>query len=348
MYQILGYNNLKMTLLFVIFAIITFALLVLLAAAPSLGSVYSESELKRRSKAGDSTARAALKRLYLSGSFESMTLIVRFLLSIITSLFLVGAFGWVWGIVSSFIVVLLHIFVSGRPVVRRLSGRLFERYEDAILKLVARMKTFLDGIATAGEAYDKRVVHSREELIELLGRSGQAVTPSERQMLVSVLGFGDATVKDVMTPRAAINSINKDEFLGPLVLSELHSLGTSRLPVTDGDIDHIVGVLHLRGMLSLDNKKSTTAEKAMDPTVHYVGENAALGGVMNSFLKTRHHLFIVINESRETVGLITLEDVIERLIGRPIVDEDDVSEDMRQVAVERGKGNNSHAGAVNL
>jgi len=59
-----------------------------------------------------------------------------------------------------------------------------------------------------------------------------------------------------------------------------------------------------------------------------------------AFIDTRHHLFIVINELRETVGLLTLEDVIEKLIGRRIVDEDDNHEDLRSIAARNAAGNN--------
>ena len=145
-----------------------------------------------------------------------------------------------------------------------------------------------------------------------------------------------------------IDFIKQGEFLGPLVLDELHALGHSRLPVVADDLDHVVGVLHLRDLLSLDIKRSTTTDKAMEPKVYYIREDDTLEHALSAFLRTRHHLFIVINKNRETVGLLTLEDVIEALIGRRIVDEDDIHADLRAVAEQEGRTNNAAPGHVDL
>ena len=128
-----------------------------------------------------------------------------------------------------------------------------------------------------------------------------------------------------MTPRENIDHVQKGEFLGPLVLDELHALGHSRLPVVDKDLDHIVGILHMRDMLSLDIKRSSTAEKAMEPKVYYVRQSDTLEYALGVFLKVRHHLLIVVDDESNTTGLLTIEDVIEALIGRKIIVEKDWS-----------------------
>jgi magnesium and cobalt transporter len=144
-----------------------------------------------------------------------------------------------------------------------------------------------------------------------------------------------------MTPRGVIDTIGKKELLGPLVLDDLHKTGHSRFPVTDGDIDHIVGVLHIQDLLVLDaRQRSATAEKAMEPRVFYIREDQTLDHALTAFLRTRHHLFVVVNEFRETVGIVSLEDVIETLLGRKIVDEFDAHEDLRAVAARNPRGNN--------
>jgi CBS domain containing-hemolysin-like protein len=106
--------------------------------------------------------------------------------------------------------------------------------------------------------------------------------------------------------------------------------------------------LHLRDLLSLDVKRSTTAEKAMEKKVYYIHEKDTLEHALAAFLKTRHHLFIVINDQRETVGLVTLEDVLETLIGRRIVDEDDIHADLRAVAEREGRLNNQAPSHIDL
>src|SRR5690606_10649404 len=136
-------------------------------------------------------------------------------------------------------------------------------------------------------AENARQLGSREELQELIGQSKEALTQDERLLLVSALDFRDKKVASVMTPRNVIDFIKKSEFLGPLVLDELHALGHSRLPVIDEDLDHIIGILYLHDMLSLDIRKSTTAEKAMEAKVFYIHENDTLRKALAAFLKHR-------------------------------------------------------------
>jgi CBS domain containing-hemolysin-like protein len=86
----------------------------------------------------------------------------------------------------------------------------------------------------------------------------------------------------------------------------------------------------------------------MQPRVFYIRENHSLEHALHGFLRTRHHLFIVVNEYRETVGLLSLEDVIEALLGRSIVDEFDEYDNLRKVAEGNPKGNNQPKDEVNL
>ena len=111
------------------------------------------------------------------------------------------------------------------------------------------------------------------------------------------------------------------------------------------DIDHIVGTLYLRDVLKIDTsrKHTATVETAMDKHVYYIHEDQTLVHALNAFLKTHHHLFIVINEFRETVGILSLEDTMEALLGRKIVDEFDDHDDLRAVAARKAKAHRSTA-----
>ncbi len=84
--------------------------------------------------------------------------------------------------------------------------------------------------------------------------------------------------------------------------------------------------------MALDIKRSVTAEKAMDPHVVYLRQDQTLAHALAAMLRTHRHLFVVIDASRHTVGVITLNDVIEALIGRKIVDEFDGHESIRAVS----------------
>jgi CBS domain containing-hemolysin-like protein len=174
----------------------------------------------------------------------------------------------------------------------------------------------------------------------VIERSEGLLSPDEKKLFAHGLDFPARQVHEIMTPRGVIDSLSKKELLGPLVLDDLHKTGHSRFPVTDGDIDHVVGMLYIQNLLTLDAKRSTTAEKAMEPRVFYIREDQTLQHALAAFLRTHHHLFIVVNEFRETVGLLSLEDVVEALIGRKIIDEFDMHDDLRVVAERNPRGNN--------
>jgi CBS domain containing-hemolysin-like protein len=330
-------------------AVLFFAGLVLAAAMHPVRSQYSLAELKRRSKKSDAYM-LELDRYELYAGIVTLLRAVRATFLVIVTCLLVGAFGWFFGIVFALTVALVYPIIARIKLVQRGAKAFYNAIEHALLDFVAKFEQIVNAFREpATLVHDKPIqLHSKEELAELIDRSGEVVGDKERQLLVSALAFPDKTVESIMTPRGVIDFIKQSEFLGPLVLDELHNLGHSRLPVIADDLDHVVGILHLRDMLSLDVRDSTTAAEAMEKKVYYIRQDDTLEHALSAFLKTRHHLFIVINKNRETVGLVTLEDTIEALIGRKIVDEDDIHADLRAVAEREGKSNNSAEGHIDL
>lgn len=336
------------TFLVVLHSILLVALVLVTALRPPR-VVHRQSELERRAKRSVA-AKKELERLTLEPDIRTLLRLKQALLLVIVVLLSVVTYGWVIGVIVALGVVLFYPAVSRIPAFYRLADTLYGKLEPTIIRFVAWAQPVfhflrdmqLPPIATVIRA------DSREEFAEMVANSTDVLSSDERRLITASLDFKDKQVKTIMTPRAAIDSIESSEFLGPLVLDELHALGHSRLPVTKGDIDHIIGILHIRDLLSLDRKQSTTAEKAMDAKVYFINENDSLEFALKTFLKTRHHLFVVVNKNRETVGLLSLEDVIEALIGRSIMDEDDVHEDLQKLAQEKGAENNNTPHGVTL
>lgn len=336
------------TFLFIV-TVLVFVGLVIVAAMRPVYSTFSISELERRAK-HTAAFKHELERQKQLGDIQTILRIATELLFIITVLLLVVTFGWFFGIVFAVIVALFYPALARLKLFTRPGWALYDSLEPSLLKFVKKFhKLFIflrDTPFYHPEQYHR--FDSREELAELIDEAKDVLTQDERILISSALVFHDKTVDTIMTPKSVIDSIKKAEFLGPLVLSELSALGHSRLPVIDKDLNHVVGILHLRDLLSLDNKRSVTVEKAMEPKVYYIHHDDSLEHALAAFLRTRHHLFIVINDERETVGLLTLEDVIEALIGRRIVDEDDIHDDLRKVAERESKSNNAAPGHVDL
>lgn len=338
-----------MSILLALLLVVVFACLVLATAMHPVKPRYSLSELRRRSKKTD-TAKLEFRRYEARPALVTFLRTLRTVLLVITVVLFIAILGWLWGILAAIVLAIIYPSVARIPFVHTQAEALYLKLEPTLLDWTGRFKKILHAIREPSlSTHDTpRHIYSHEDLTELIQNSKEIVGENERTLLTSAFEFFGKKVSEVMTPRSMIDFIKKGEFLGPLVLDELHALGHSRLPVIDKDLDHIEGVLHLRDMLSLDVRKSTTAEKAMEAKVYYIHEDDSLEHALAAFLKTRHHLFVVINENRETVGLITLEDVIEALIGRQIVDEDDVHADLRAVASREGRANNIAPGHVDL
>lgn len=302
-------------------------------------SHYSMSELKRRAKRS-AAGRNELAHERALPAMKALFGIKSAFFLVMTVVLLIVTFGWGLGIVLAVLVAIFYVPLSRTKAVSRLATVLYAKLESKNMAFIKKFPAIFSYFSEK-VADDERRVDSKEEFQELIDRSGAALTDIERKVIINALDFNDKLVSSIMTPKSVIDFIKKGEFLGPLVLDELHELGHSRLPVIDEDIDHVIGILYLRDLLSLDVRRSVTAEKAMDTHVYYVREDQTLEHALAAFLKNRHHMFIVINKQRETVGLLTIEDTIEALLGRRIVDEDDNHADMRSVAEHQGRSNNT-------
>lgn len=332
-----------MTTFLWIVTLITGGLLLLVAAMRPQRTAKSKFELDRRIKMNDEAAVKIAKREMLLVDILSLQKIVGALLLVVLTLLLVTLFGWLLGIVIAVVVALEYGAVARFGIVERWAGMLYKKLEPALLELTGGHPSVFRLIRNVKlDNGGTMQLESREQLLHLLDQAGTAVLSSDEKLLVKHgLRFGDQDVASIMTPVSMIDSVSKSELLGPLVLDDLHKTGHSRFPVIDEDINHIVGMLHIRDLLVLDTgKRTTTVEKAMEPRVFYIREDQTLAHALAAFLKTHHHLFIVVNEFRETVGLVSLEDVMEVLIGHRIVDEFDTHEDLRQVAVRNPRDNN--------
>lgn len=183
-------------------------------------------------------------------------------------------------------------------------------------------------------------IHSKQELLEVLQRMEgdfDKIGRDELGIAEHALTFGEKQIYQVMTPRSQIKSVSADEKVTPVVIDELHQSGFSRFPVYKDNKDRVVAVVHLRD-LTADKASGKIIDHAITP-VHYVGQDYSLDQVLNAFLRTKQHLFIVVNEFEEITGLITIEDVIEQIIGRRIVDEFDRYDDLRAVAAKAAADN---------
>jgi CBS domain containing-hemolysin-like protein len=177
-------------------------------------------------------------------------------------------------------------------------------------------------------------LYEKSDLVDLLERQkdqpDSRITPSEATMMQHALTFGDELVTDTLTPKRVMKTVAASDPVGPLLMADLHKSGHSRFPVYEGESDNIVGILYLHDLVGA--RETGTVADVMSRKLTYVHEDFTLEHALKVFLKTKQHLFLVVNSFEELVGILTIEDVLEHMIGKQIVDEFDRYDDLRAVA----------------
>jgi CBS domain containing-hemolysin-like protein len=282
----------------------------------------SPYELQRRGKEGDIQASLRAKRHRVAIDIWSLKRVVITLLITIMTVLSIIAYGWIIGFIVATVFGFEYATIARLKFIQKSSSRRYLKMEPVIFRMIIKHTLFFKMIRSSVQDFSTRL-GSRQELEYLIDTSEGVLTQDEKKLIVNGLSFGDRKVKEIMIRRPDIDTIKSSEFLGPLTLDDLHKLGHSRLPVIDKDIDHIIGVLHLEGLLALDVKRSVTAEKAMDPQVIFIRQDHSLKQALALFIRHRNHLLIVTNEYKATMGILSLQDVVEALFGGKLDSETD-------------------------
>jgi len=179
-------------------------------------------------------------------------------------------------------------------------------------------------------------LYEKSDLAELLikqrDQADNRIAPGEIDLLVHALSFGDRLVLDALVPKRVVVSVSAEESIGPALMDELHKSGHSRFPVYEGKRDNVVGILFLRDLVA--TKKTGKVRDLMKSRLTYVHEDFTLYQTLQAFIKTKQHLFLVVNSFEEFTGIITIEDILEQMVGKVIMDEFDNYEDLRAVAAK--------------
>lgn len=178
-------------------------------------------------------------------------------------------------------------------------------------------------------------IYSKQELMKIIeeheDHKGSDVSEEEEKIVKGALSFSDEMVLDVMTPRTVINTLDADEEITCDIIEKLKTSGNSRVPVYEGGLDHMIGILYVKQLIG-GNVVGKKVRELTNMNVFFVDERQNLDDILEKFLHTHNHLFIVRNQFSEVTGLITLEDILEEILGEEIVDEEDVHNDMRKFA----------------
>ena len=156
---------------------------------------------------------------------------------------------------------------------------------------------------------------SRDELIESLAdaESKSLIAPESRMMLEGVIRMADMTAGDVMVPAGRIDQLDIASDYDDL-LHLVIDTGHSRFPVFDGGRENVIGILMAKDLLKLQRSPDLNLRTLLRPAV-FVPESKGLNELLRDFRSNRNHLAIVIDEFGSTAGMITIEDVLEEIVG---------------------------------
>lgn len=167
---------------------------------------------------------------------------------------------------------------------------------------------------------------SADELIETLAEAeeNQIINTESRLMIEGVIRMADMTASDVMLAAPRMDLLHIEDPVDEL-LHQVIDTGHSRFPVYEGERDNIIGILLAKDLLKLQRAPELNIRALLRPAV-FVPESKGLNDLLRQFRDNRNHLAIVIDEYGRTAGLITIEDVLEQIVGE-IEDEFDIDED---------------------
>lgn len=175
---------------------------------------------------------------------------------------------------------------------------------------------------------------SREEIIALasLGHKMGSLISQENEYLANVLKLREIKTERILTPRTVMHSLSEDLTVSEALDDEKTKL-FSRIPVYKDDQDHITGLIINRELLIGEREEKSGLEIShFSKPITRVSENLPVQQLLDLFIKKREHLFLVEDEFGQTAGIVTLEDAIETMLGREIVDETDAVEDLQEFA----------------
>ncbi len=175
---------------------------------------------------------------------------------------------------------------------------------------------------------------SREEILAFaaLGYKGGVLGKQENQLVANILALKATVTKEILTPRSVVHAFDLSTEVTQALNHNLTERFT-RIPVFSGTIDNVVGVINNRTLLELERDGSGKKEiGGFIQPLHRVPEDLPVLHLIDQFIDRKEHMFLVEDEYRQTAGIVTLEDGIETLLGREIVDETDITEDMQKLA----------------
>ena len=180
---------------------------------------------------------------------------------------------------------------------------------------------------------------TKEEMVatvEMAASTG-AITQKESYIMTNLLSLSTIKVSEIMTPRSVIFALDQNMTIRE-VLQKNKDISFSRIPIFNSNLDSVEGIIHRYRIFEAQSLGLSDMKVSQyQVPIHVIPEHISVAATMDQFIKRKEHIFLVVDEYGMTMGLVTLEDAVETILGVEIVDELDSVEDLRKLAVEKWK-----------
>lgn len=252
-------------------------------------------------------------------------------------------YGDAWVAIASVILTLSILIFS--EIIPKTLGAVYFKKLAKFTAYTVRVLTFLtfpfvylsEGFSKLFKSNGDHIAVTREEMIAMAerGEDEGTIREQESDVIENLLRLKDVAAEAVLTPRSVVFALQKDETVKNVV--DNHTpIAFSRIPIYENNLDNIIGFVHRYDLVQkqADDDFDIRMEEIMEP-ISTILESTPVATVLDEFVKNHQQIFMVEDKFGTIVGLITLEDAIETLLGVEIVDEHDSVIDMRKLAIER-------------
>ena len=331
-----------MTLWVVLVVLVAFS--AFFSASETAFSSLNQIRLKSRADDGDRTAARVLAMAEKYDKLLSTILVGNNIVNIaaasIGTIIFTQMLGAERGATVSTIVLTIVVLIFGEVTPKSLAKEMPETIATAVapaLSLLMVVFTPLTWLFSQWKRLLNHFVHSSEsdtitegELMTMVSEAENdgELTDRESELIRSAIEFDDVEVEEILTPRVDVVAVADDIPLEELAQTFAES-GYSRLPVYHGTIDNIIGVVHEKDFYIARLKKETKIDDLVAPTLYTTG-STQISQLLRTLREQHHHMAVVVDEYGGTEGIITLEDILEELVGEIWDEHDEETEDFRK------------------
>ncbi len=253
----------------------------------------------------------------------------------------------IWKTISIIIITLILSFftlVFGELVPKRLAMKYYEKISFATIGVIKGISVFtapfvklltwstnmVSKLFGVGEQEEQTVTEEEIKMMVDQGQEKGAIEETEKEIINNVFALNDITASEIMTPRRNVFAIDINENLSK-ILEDIDEYKYSRIPVYEETIDDIKGILLIKDILKVLNDKKQIKIKNLLKPAYFVPESKPIDEIFKELQRNKNQMAIVIDEYGGTAGLLTMEDILEELVGNIFDEYDDIEVEYEKI-----------------